>query len=240
MNMKETFLKYGLSEKEVEIYLTCLKTGESTTNRLAELTSIRRSTVYEVIETLKKKGLISSFVKGKKSYFVAAKPSTLVSLLREKEESIREILPNLNALGKLSLDKPNVEIYNGILAIKPIFLSMLDSCEILVYGASILGDKAFGTFTANFARKRLERKVLLKAVIGETVPEHMTEKDVEKITEIKKLNMFEDYHVGYFVWGSKVLILGVKEPYFATLIESEVLAESQKKLFEYLWKIAKK
>ena len=68
----------------------------------------------------------------------------------------------------------------------------------------------------------------------------MTEKDIEKITEIRKIDLFESYNVGYFIWSSNILILGVEEPYFATLIESKVLAESQRQLFELLWKIAKK
>ena len=56
--MEYELKQYGLSEKEIQIYLACLKKGSATTNDLSSLTGIRRSTVYEVIESLKKKSLM--------------------------------------------------------------------------------------------------------------------------------------------------------------------------------------
>ena len=79
--MREQLRKYGFSEKEIEIYLACLKLGDSTANRLSEITGIRRSTIYEVIESLKKRGIITSFRKNNKYYFSSIKPNSLINLL---------------------------------------------------------------------------------------------------------------------------------------------------------------
>ena len=42
--MEVELREFGLSENEIKAYLTLLKTGVSTANRIAEITGIKRST----------------------------------------------------------------------------------------------------------------------------------------------------------------------------------------------------
>src|SRR3989338_159454 len=238
--MKNELISYGLSNKEIDIYLASLKAGECTANKLSELTSIRRSTVYEVIETLKKKGLITSFKKEKKSYFIASKPPTLINLLKEKERIIKEILPELESLSKSSTEKPEIKLIEGLSSIKAEVKKMLDSKEIYIYGAGIKGDITYSTFTSNFAKKRVANKVKMKAIIGESVPEHMLEKDVAKLTEIRKLSTLNDYQIAYFIYSDNLLILSTEEPLFAVSIKNPLIIKTKKDIFNLLWKIAKR
>jgi sugar-specific transcriptional regulator TrmB len=239
--MKKELISYGLSEKEAEIYLANLKSGSSTANRLAEITNIRRSTVYEVLESLKKKGLVSVVTKDKKYHFQAVKPSSLIDLLRDKERMIKEILPSLNKLTESSLQKSNVELFEGSISIKEAVLDMLNSKEILVYGGSTVGDELFGTFTANFSKKRVANKVKMKAIVGKTVSKHMLQKDVKDLTDIRKNNLFENHKSVYFIYGDNLLIVSLGYELSAVRIQNNpVLVESQRQIFDLLWKTAKK
>ncbi|HLC90160.1 MAG TPA: helix-turn-helix domain-containing protein [Candidatus Nanoarchaeia archaeon] len=233
--MKDALRKYGLSEKEIGLYLACLKTGSTTANRLSELTNIRRSTVYEVIDSLKHKGLISSFIKNKRFYFSAAKPSILLDLLKDKEKLIRNILPELNQLSFSLVERPKVEVFEGLLGLKTASEDMLDSKEILVYGASHLADKILGPYTTNFSKRRVGKKIKLKAIIEEDIPDHMKEKEVAKYTSIKTSKIFKNHTSVYFIYSGKVLIITFKEELMALRITSPLLVESQKILFDYLW-----
>ncbi len=238
--MKQNLIEYGLSDKEAEVYLACLKTGETTANRISELTNIRRSTVYEVLENLKKKGLASSLIKNKKYYFRAVKPSALIDLLKDKERIVREILPELNNITESVSKKQKIELFEGTLAIKEAILEMLNYKEILVYGGSTIGDELFGTFTSNFAKKRVEKKVKMRAIIGKSTPEHMTEKDISKITEIKANVLFENHKSTYFIYGHNFLIVSLGEELSAIRIQNNPpIIDSQKQLFEDLWKSSK-
>lgn len=237
--MEEELREYGLSEKEVKLYLANLKAGDSTANRLSELTGIRRTTVYEVIEALKKKGIISSYSKEKKLFFTAAKPETLISRLKEKEETIKRILPELNLLINAVSEKPEVQLFEGVTGIKNAIDDMLKSKEILVYGATNMGDSIFGAYIPNFAKKRAEKKIMLRAIIESNVPTHMTEKEVKKYTKIKTLDFLKDHKTAYFIYDDKLIITTLGEELRAMKLKSQVLIESQKIIFEFLWSIAK-
>lgn len=238
--MNEELRSYGLSEKEINIYLTCLKLGDSTTNRLSELSSIRRSTVYEVLESLKKKGLITSFRKEKKSYFTAIRPAGLLNLLKEKERQIQAILPELNQISSSIKEKPKVEMFEGSIGIKNALQEMLNYKEIFVYGASVVGDQVLGSYTANFAKKRVEKKVRMKAILEKNVPKHMIEKDVAAITEIRILPFLKNHNNVYFLYGNKMAVVTLDQELTALRITNNVLVESQKKLFSFMWNNAKK
>lgn len=238
--MEEELKEYGLSEKEIKIYLSCLKLGSSTANQLSSDAGIRRSTVYEVIDALKKKGLVKLFKKEKKSYFDALKPKILIDLLKEKENAIKKILPSLNELLKLNVEKPEIEIYEGKIGIRNAINEMLNSKEILVYGASQEGDKLFGSFPENFARKRVEKKIMLKAIVEKTPSKHMLDEEIKKFTQIKYLNCFNKHKVAYFIYNNTLLIITLGEEPVAIKIGSPLLVNSQKIVFKELWKIAKK
>ena len=49
--------KLGLREKEVRVYLTGLELGPSSVQVIAKRAKITRPTTYEIIKTLKEKGL---------------------------------------------------------------------------------------------------------------------------------------------------------------------------------------
>lgn len=240
LTMEEELKAYGLSEKEIKIYVSCLKTGSITANRISELTGIRRSTVYEVIESLKKKGLIISFKKEKKYYFEASKPKVLIDSLSEKEKLIRRILPELNKISKSLTEKPTISLYEGKVGIRNAVNEMLNSKEILIYGASKEGDKIFSGYTSNFAQKRVERKILMKAIIEDIPPKHMTEGKVKRYTKIRTLKPFENHKVVYFIYNNNLLICTLGEELIAIKIKSPLLVQSQRIVFEKLWKISKK
>ena len=237
--MKEELLRYGLNDKEADIYLACLKSGESTANRLSELTGIRRSTVYEVLSKLKKKGIISSVNKEKKFYFDAISPQGLIDLLKERQDVIENILPDLNKIKNSITIKSKAELYEGVKSIKPAVLEMLNYKEILAYGATTEGENIFEHFIANFERKRVDKKIILKGIFGKEIPEHTTNEEVLKYTLIKRLDAFEGHKTVYFIYGDSLFLISLGENLIAVKVTDPILVESQRQIFDFLWKIAK-
>ncbi len=237
--VKEALRKYGLTEKEIETYLACLKSGSASAYRLSELTNIRRSTIYEVLASLGKKGLIGAVHKKNKYYFTAAKPDVLINLLRDKEKAISEVLPLLTRISGTVIEKPKVEVFEGVSGIKSSAEDMLNYQKIIVYGASRLADSLLGTYNANFARRRVEKHIQLQAVIEEDVPSHMLTKEVRRYTDIRTLHTFKNHNSVYFIFGKKVMIMTFKDELIAIRITSQLLVESQTKIFQLLWEKGK-
>ena len=76
--------KIGLNKKQAEVYLACLEIGFSTAQNIAQKTTIKRTTVYDILEHLIKQNLVTQTIKGKKRFYVAEDPETFKINLQRK------------------------------------------------------------------------------------------------------------------------------------------------------------
>jgi len=118
--------EYGLSDKESNVYLAMLELGPASVQEIAKKAGVNRATTYVMIESLKRRGLMSTFDKGKKTMFVAESPERLRRLIaqemravQEKENRLNEVLPSFLALfNSASQEKPLVKFFEGEEGIK--------------------------------------------------------------------------------------------------------------------------
>ena len=97
----ERLAEYGLSDKESLVYLAMLELGPASVQDIAKKAGVNRATTYVMIEALKRRGLMATFEKGKKTMFVAESPDVLKKLtdqekkaIQEKENRLQEALPS--------------------------------------------------------------------------------------------------------------------------------------------------
>ena len=110
----------GLSDKEIKIYLTLLKLGQSTVNLIAKKANLNRVTCYDVLKYLQEKGLVSYVIKSGVKYYESAEPRKLLGDLQEKQAKLKSILPELEALKQSVNEKPSIEVYEGVKGLKTI------------------------------------------------------------------------------------------------------------------------
>lgn len=75
----------GLTKTEIKIYLTLPRLGQSTTTPIVREAHIHASKVYEYLDKLIQKGLVTYTIQANKKHFTAADPSFLDEFLREKQ-----------------------------------------------------------------------------------------------------------------------------------------------------------
>lgn len=109
----------GLTNGEIKVYLALLELGPSTTGPIIEKSSIAKSIVYQILDKLVKKGLVSYITKEHTKYYQATDPSRLVDYVEEREkilqdnkQKINDLLPTLILLQK-SAKKNDVKIFEG-------------------------------------------------------------------------------------------------------------------------------
>ncbi|KKW21300.1 MAG: Transcriptional regulator, TrmB [Parcubacteria group bacterium GW2011_GWB1_52_7] len=112
--------KLGFSDKEARVYLALLELGSAAVQDIAAKAKVNRATTYVVLETLKRRGVVSTVEKKNKILFAAENPSVLLRIFRTQEEEIRtkenefsKILPELDALFSGSRDRPRVRFFEG-------------------------------------------------------------------------------------------------------------------------------
>ncbi|MEM4152831.1 MAG: helix-turn-helix domain-containing protein [Candidatus Pacearchaeota archaeon] len=88
--------KAGLTKGEAKVYLTLLKIGETTTGNIIKESGLSGSKVYEIINRLIKKGLVSFIVKERTKWFKAATPRKLLEYLDMKTKELNKIKKRIN------------------------------------------------------------------------------------------------------------------------------------------------
>jgi|SRR3989344_5276802 len=238
MSYEDVLKEYGLSDNEVKIYLTILKIGESTVQKIAKNSEIVRTTTYNILESLQHKGLISFVVKEKIKHFQAADPRVIPEILEEKRKRIKEILPELLAITETIKDKPKVMVYEGTRGIKTILEDVLHSKQILHYGDINSLQMNLKYIFPQFIAKRISRKIPIKIVCKrEDAHKELiknAKKEKREFVFVQKKFVFKS---SVFIFNDKVAILCLQEePFYGIIIQNEDFYETQKSIFELLWK----
>lgn len=110
----------GLSDKEAAVYLALLRLSSANAQTLSTQAKVKRGTVYTVLESLMKKGLVSASDKGGKQLFFPEDPEKLETLLSEKraelertEADVRDALGELRRLHHSGGTRPVVRYFEG-------------------------------------------------------------------------------------------------------------------------------
>src|SRR3989338_501596 len=114
----EIFKQVGLTNTEIKIYLALFEVGPSLASKIASKANVERAVTYNILENLIKKGIVGHVIKENRKYFSAAAPEKLLDLLKEKEEAVKEIIPELDKLRQPLAEKPVVEVYQGVEGLK--------------------------------------------------------------------------------------------------------------------------
>lgn len=236
--MEQELINYGLSEKEVRLYLLCLKAGETTANRLIELSGLARGTAYDILGRLKSRGLISSFVRVKTTYFQANDPNILIKALEEKKTNIQRIIPKLKKIHKLLSKKLIIEVFEGIVGVRKILDDILDNCkEVIIMGNEKYARELMAHHPENFRVRRLEKKIKIKNLLEESETARILKDD--RYSKVKHLQQLKDSKEVLIIYNNVTVHIIMEEPITTIKIISKEYTGTQKLMFDNLWRIAK-
>ena len=155
--------KIGLTYKEAKIYTSLLELGETNIQRISNKSKIKRTTIYNIIEVLKEKGLISIVLKKRRKYYMAADPRELESKLEEQKQILKSILPELLSISNLIDKKPRIKFFEGEEGLKKIYLDTLNYPEQPVWGwlaNDVFTDYFDKEFVNYYVSKRVNNKII--------------------------------------------------------------------------------
>jgi len=230
----------GLSEKEIKVYVAGLKLGLANVSSYAEKANLPRTTIYDLLKSLKEKGLASYVIKSGVKYFSVANPKELLEKLQEKEKKIKEILSELENLQKVSIEKPKVEFYQGLEGIKTVADDIIKKPKTTYF--AFISEKALKfipIYHLQYRRKRKERKIFVNIITEKTpVTEELKRKDKEELRETRFLEkVMKNSVTSFFIYGNKIAyIIATEMEQVGVIIENKDIAEFQKKIFDQLWK----
>lgn len=245
MNIINNLKSFGLSEKESKTYIACLELGSSLASEISLKSNLPRTLVYDLLERLINLGLISYTIKDHKKYFTAVNPKELLRIIKEKEKSIKEILPRLEILQKIKgIKRPRVNIYEGKEGMKAIMNDILRSGakEIICYGSSRSSYEIIPAFIKDWHKKRIAQRINMKLIYNDTKQARRKTRKFKsslKLLKYKFMPVKLESPTATLIYGNKVILQSWTKDPFSVKIESDLMANNQRKYFDELWKIAK-
>ena len=237
----ETLKDLGLSENESRVYLAALSLGPSTIARIAQEAETKRTTVYPVIQSLERQGLMNVQVRGFKKLYVAEGPQRLEAVMERTKEKFQKSLPGLTALYNLKGSEATLKHYEGLEGVKSAYLSLFDGLKSHDYYYSISEvDRWYALDPEFFESIRLRRSKIPNLdirIIANDTPGSREYKKKEKnyAQEVRLLPSGPSLHNSVTFTPHKIIFHQILAPYNAIVIENKSVIQTQKELFEVVW-----
>lgn len=238
MNL-ELIEQLGLTRTEAKIYTVLLDLGSNLAGKISEKSGIHRRSVYDAIERLIEKGLVSYIKRNNRTFYEAVEPQKLLDLIKEKEDNIKELMPELELKYKMSKEKEETTFFRGKPALKTVFDDQIkEGKEILIMGASTQAPEILKYYFPHFDKARVKKKIRVRIIFDERAKK---EEYVKKIplADIRYVPKEFSSFAATNVYGDKVsIVLWTEEP-IAILIKNKEIAKGYRNYFELVWNIAK-
>jgi sugar-specific transcriptional regulator TrmB len=241
--------KIGLTKSEIKVYLSLLKLGQTTTGPIVDDSKVTRSKIYDILERLKNKGLVSHITKESTKYFSAADPNSILDYLDNKEkeikkdkESIKDLLPQLILQTQLSKNKKIAEVFIGIKGMENAFNQVIKEVKqdevFYAFGAGV-GENVeqIKNFFNNLHRKRIKKKIKSKIIFNKISKGLFPSQEKSNIVQKRYLDITTPAAINIYKDFTLIAILN-KDP-ITFIVKNVETANSFKEYFKVMWKIAK-
>jgi len=244
-DLQNQLQKIGFSSNEAKVYLILAETGLTSTGPIIKKTGLHRNIVYETLDKLITRKLVSESDQRGVKHFKALNPEKIL-IIQEQEHNLAKLLiPKLQNLKKR--EKVEVIIYEENEGFGTAHRNAIDHIKpgqtIYVMGAG--GEKfyqAIGESLKYFEKVRLKKQSTVKLISYKSRKQEFTDENTLKrqLLEIKFLPLNFSNPAGTAIYGHIVLVLIYSPSPVIIEITSREVAESYKKYFNLLWQIAKK
>lgn len=247
--LQDLFIELGFSNKEQTVYLALLKLGSAKPHDLVHPTGINRTTIYDLLESLLKKGVVTKFKKQNKFYFQALSPRALLAYIEHEaveakkkfeklSSKLENSMPELMSLQLLETKSPKISFFEGEKGLREAYEDTLSTKgDMLAYTNIEAMTELLPNFLPEYWKSRAKKKLFVRAIfVDNPVSRARSKKNQEELRSTKFFPKGIDFAPEVKIYGNKTLI-ALWEERLALVIESKEYSRLQKQIFELLWKI---
>lgn len=244
INLENEIKKLGLSSKEAKVYLAALELGQASAAGIAAHSGINRATAYVILEELRKKGLVSTFLKGKKTYFAAEPPERLSYLfetekkrLEENFANLNKMLPDLDKLYESRGERPKIRFFEGSEGINSLREDILKTKTKFLYQILPLDIIQKSPSEKKFQDEKVKKlyNIPSKSIYynkkGKIFP--------GKSGKAEYKFLADKFETEVIVYGEKIAFINAKKKPTGIIIDDFLVSQTVKIFFETLWKFLK-
>jgi len=245
--MEQELINIGFNKNEAKVYSALIKLKKASAHRLIQETKFHKNIVYDNLEKLIDKGLVTYIIEEGRKTFKLAPSNMLIEFFEEKEKEIqnkkkeaKKLADEIDETLKKVKHPQEAMIYKGVKGIKSFYNETLQGRDYIVFGAPKESLELMGeTFWKNYNLKRIKNKIDVRMVFNPSIKSYGNkiknkfthvkyfDKDFEPLTETH----IQEDKVGIIVWTEEPVLF---------LIQDKNVAESYRKFFESMWRVSKK
>ena len=233
--MYDELLAIGLTRVEAKIYSVLVDLGRAQAGILSRKTGIHRRTVYDALDRLIQKGLVSYIRENDNRYYLPTDPARLKQIIDDKRDAVYGIIPTLSATFAERKQRQETTFYRGTEGIKTIFEDQItEGKTVHIIGAAKNASDIMRYYIPHYTDKRISHKIKLVAIYAGA-----RRKQPIPYAEIKYLPESYASPVSTNIYGDKVaIILWSHEP-VAILIKEKEIAKTYLNYFKLMYGLAK-
>ncbi len=249
MGVESLLEEIGLSKNEIKIYLVLLKLGSTTTGAIIKQTGIHNSKVYDGLERLIAKGLVTYVVAANTKHFTAVNPDRLLDFLEDKkklieehEKEIKGFLPQLKAMREIGVNETEAEIFKGWKGMETVFnegIKAMGKGDIWHVIGAYTGEDTNRTdqLITKIIKKCEKKKMKWKIIYNESARKNFQYEQASPITENRFLKQETPATINVYK-NVMFIALWTKDP-IAFRVRSQKVADSFRTYFKVMWALAK-
>ena len=210
--------------------------GDSVPSFITKKTGIHRRNVYDVLDRLIEKGLVTYILHNNRHIYRAQSPYILQSNLEQKEKQLENILPELLLKHNSTKDKYETIFFRGKNGLKSVFdMQIEDKQMVYVIGGYSDFDNILKYYFNKYDSDRKKNKIFVRILFN-----HSTKRQEQKLSriplsEIRFLPKGFSGLASINIFGFKVAIILWTENPLAIVINQKEIAETYMNYFNYLW-----
>lgn len=180
MNIEAVLERYGLTNKEVVVYLTLLQYGRAKASALIKKTGISRATVYFILESLQERGLVLRIDDSKIAEYVAEDPKRIIHDANSIAKELAEVYPAMMSMWGTLEDDVTVRHYKGLNNIKRVYDELLigEQKKYKVFGSTEYWMRVDKEWFTNYIHRRATAGISVKLIL-ESSEEAQRQKKLE-------------------------------------------------------------
>lgn len=243
----QNFLEeFGLTPREIKLYLSLLKSGPNTIMNLSRETNIKRSTTHNNVEELIKKGLVSQTNYGERRMVVAEDPEKLKFLIENKRWEIRKLEDKLpEVVGEITkmipedkdTTKVEVKYFESKELVQNIYAEAFKSNELCSFVNLEATSLVFPNNKDLFIESHRSADHVVKEIVEDSALSRKMAETFEKTSnfQFKVTDQMNFSSVNTLIYDEQIVLINLKGGVTATVIRNKDYYEVMKNMFNMLW-----
>lgn len=232
----------GFTEKQARVYVATLELRDGTVSDIARRARLKRPTVYVILKELEQRAAVSPLRRGAVLTYHAVHPHTVCEQIEEQTRRLREVLPELAALGAVADPRPELSVFEGDRGLRLMMEETLTTKGEILYWADMaaITKGVFHDYWRTYIRKRVARGIRIRGILcGDKLAEEFQRRGPQELREAylvprsrfpftNEINIYDD----------KVAIIS-HEDLLGIVLKNRNIAQSQRSIFNLAFEYAK-